>query len=71
MNYGFLVFGATDYVAPLHTLHYGATLPGHPKTLAERELCLRLGIRLSEWVAYYVDGEEKFHPKHVSYSRHG
>ncbi len=31
MNYGFLVFGATDYVAPLHTLHYGVTLPGHPK----------------------------------------
>jgi NAD(P)H dehydrogenase (quinone) len=71
MNYGFLVFGATDYVAPRHTLHYGTTLPGHPKTQAERDLCIRLGLRLGEWVAFYVDGNESCHPKNASYSRHG
>jgi NAD(P)H dehydrogenase (quinone) len=71
MNYGFLVFGVTDYVAPLRTLHYGAALPGHPKTQAEKGICTRLGMRLGEWVAYYVDGDESCHPKHASYSRHG
>jgi NAD(P)H dehydrogenase (quinone) len=71
MNYGFLVFGVTDYVAPQHTLHYGVTLPGYPKTQAEKDLCTRLGIRLGEWVAYYVDGEESCHPKFASYPRHG
>ena len=30
MNYGMLVFGVTDYVAPLRTLHYGAAIPGAP-----------------------------------------
>ena len=69
MNYGFLVFGATDYVAPLRTLHYGAALPGHPKTQAEKDICTRLGVRLGEWVAYYVDGDETCHPKNATYSR--
>jgi NAD(P)H dehydrogenase (quinone) len=71
MNYGFLVFGVTDYVAPLHTLHYGAALPGHPKTRAEKDICTRLGVRLGEWVAYYIDGNQSCHPTHASYSRHG
>ena len=71
MNYGFLVFGVTDYVAPLRTLHYGVALPGHPKTQAERDLCTRLGVRLGEWVAYYADGEKNTHPKYAVYSRHG
>ena len=71
VNYGFLVFGATDYVAPRHTLHYGVTLPGYPKTQAEKDLCTRLGVRLGEWVAYYVDGEKNCHPKFASYPRHG
>jgi NAD(P)H dehydrogenase (quinone) len=71
VNYGFLVFGVTDYVAPRHTLHYGAILPGYPKTQAEKDLCTRLGVRLGEWVAYYVDGEKSRHPKFASYPRHG
>ncbi len=70
MNYGFLVFGATDYVAPRHTLHYGAVLAGHPKTQAERDICSRLGVRLGEWVAVYKDGLESVHPRNASYSRH-
>jgi NAD(P)H dehydrogenase (quinone) len=69
MNYGFLVFGVTDYVAPRHTLHYGTTLPGHPRTQAERDLCTRLGVRLGEWVGYYVDGDQSRHPGKASYPR--
>jgi NAD(P)H dehydrogenase (quinone) len=69
MNYGFLVFGLPDYVAPRHTLHYGATLPGSPRTPAEKEICSRLGRRLGEWVACYVDDNEGCHPKHASYPR--
>jgi NAD(P)H dehydrogenase (quinone) len=71
MNYGFLVFGATDYVAPLRTLHYGAALPGHPKTQSEKDICTRLGVRLGEWVACYVDGNINSHPKNATYTRHG
>jgi NAD(P)H dehydrogenase (quinone) len=71
MNFGFLVFGATDYVAPRHTLHYGATLPGQPRTQAEKDICTRLGVRLGEWVAYYKDGNESCHPSNASYRRHG
>lgn len=69
MNYGILTFGVTDYVAPLRTLHYGAAIPGRPKTKAEKDICLRLGVRLAEWVSYYVDGIEGNHPNNVSYNR--
>ncbi len=71
LNYGFLVFGATDYVAPRHTLHYGTTLAGHPKTQAEKDMCSRLGQRLGEWVACYKDGLESVHPRSAQYSRRG
>jgi NAD(P)H dehydrogenase (quinone) len=69
MNYGMMVFGVTDYVAPLRTLHYGAALPGAPRTQAEKEICIRLGQRLAEWVSYYVDGVEENHPNKVPYER--
>jgi NAD(P)H dehydrogenase (quinone) len=71
MNYGFLVFGVTDYVAPRHTLHYGASLPGRPKTQAEKDICSRLGLRLGEWVAFYKDGLRLVDPQNAQYSRHG
>ncbi|MBN1219714.1 MAG: flavodoxin family protein [Anaerolineae bacterium] len=71
MNYGLLVFGITDYVAPLRTLHYGAALPGRPKTQAEKDICERLGRRLAEWVSFYVDGVEQYHPRHATYPRRG
>jgi NAD(P)H dehydrogenase (quinone) len=71
MNYGLLVFGVTDYVAPLRTLHYGAALPGRPKEQSEIDICQRLGLRLAEWVAYYVDGNEQAHPLKAEYSRKG
>ena len=69
MNYGIMVFGVTDYVAPLRTLHYGAALPGEPRTQDEKDICIRLGQRLAEWVSYYVDGTAANHPNNVTYDR--
>lgn len=58
MNFGFLVFGVTDYVGDKFTLHYGAVVAGKPNKDEEREACKRLGKRLAQWVAYYVDGRK-------------
>ena len=69
MNFGFMVFGITDYVAPLHTLHYGAALPGRPKTESEKDICRRLGLRLAEWVAFYVDCNKDVNPLQAEYNR--
>lgn len=62
MNYGFLVFGVTDYVAPQFTLHYGTTIAGEPRTDREKDSPRRLGRRLAEWVATYVEGRSDEHP---------
>ncbi len=62
MNYGFLVFGVTDYVAKQHTLHYGAAIAGEPRTEHEIAICQRLGRRLGDWVSYYCDRNEGSHP---------
>ena len=59
MNFGFLVFGVTDYVGKKFTLHYGAVVAGEPRTEAEKEACRRLGRRLAEWVAIFVDGRKE------------
>jgi NAD(P)H dehydrogenase (quinone) len=69
MNYGIMAFGVTDYVAPLRTLHYGAAIPGAPRTQDEKDICIRLGQRLAEFVSYYVDGVELNHPNKVTYER--
>jgi NAD(P)H dehydrogenase (quinone) len=50
INYGFLVFGLTDYVGKNLTLHYGAVVAGEPRSEEERESCRRLGERLAQWV---------------------
>jgi len=62
MNFGFLVFGTTDYVTKRFTLHYGATVAKAPRAPEEADACRRLGLRLAEWVAYYVDGHRELHP---------
>ncbi|MCS7220585.1 MAG: flavodoxin domain-containing protein [Anaerolineae bacterium] len=62
MNYGFLVFGVPDYVARRFTLHYGAVLAGEPRQEEEIASCRRLGQRLAEWVAVFVDGRKELHP---------
>ena len=69
MNYGLLCFGVTDYVAPQRTLHYGAAILGEPRTQSEKDICIRLGQPLAEWVSYYVDGVVENHPNRVSYER--
>lgn len=58
MNYGFLVFGITDYVADKFTLHYGAICAGEPRQQKEIDACKRLGRRLADWVSKYIDQKE-------------
>jgi NAD(P)H dehydrogenase (quinone) len=62
INFGFLVFGVTDYTGQQFTLHYGATQAGEPRQEREIESCRRLGQRLSEWVAVFCDGRKDEHP---------
>jgi len=61
MNFGFLVFGVTDYVGKLTTLHYGAVAAREPRTDEEQAACRKLGQRLAEWTAY-VGGRRDQHP---------
>lgn len=69
MNFGMLVFGVTDYVAPKMAPHYGAICAGIPRTEAEQEMCRRLGRRLAEWCAVYIDQRPELHPRHAEYDR--
>jgi NAD(P)H dehydrogenase (quinone) len=69
MNFGFLVFGVTDYAAHQVTAHYGAIQAGEPRLEKEVQSCRLLGRRLAEWVAYYVDGKKEAHPVNGQYKR--
>jgi len=62
MNFGFLTFGIPDYVADRFTLHYGAVMAGEPRDEREIAACIRLGQRLAEWVAVFIDGRKELHP---------
>jgi len=62
MNFGFLVFGVTDYVSRDMTLHYGAVSAKAPTDEQCRAACMRLGTRLAEWTATYVNGTAGEHP---------
>jgi NAD(P)H dehydrogenase (quinone) len=62
MNFGFLVFGVTDYAAKLMTLHYGAICAREPRSDDVQAACRKLGQRLAEWVAVYVDKRPDQHP---------
>jgi len=44
------------------TLHYGAVLAGEPRSENEIASCQRLGERLAQWVAVYMDGNREAHP---------
>jgi NAD(P)H dehydrogenase (quinone) len=70
MNFGFLVFGITDYVAHQYTTHYGAIQAGEPRLDKEKDSCRILGKRLAEWVAVYFDGRKDVHPLLGHYKRH-
>jgi NAD(P)H dehydrogenase (quinone) len=62
INFGFLVFGVTDYATKLHTLHYGAVTAREPRTEDAQAACRLLGQRLAEWTATYVHGRKEEHP---------
>ncbi len=62
MNFGFLVFGVTDYVAKGMTLHYGAVTAREPRTSDSQEACRLLGQRLAEWTATFVHNRADQHP---------
>ena len=60
INYGFLVFGVTDYVGKKFTLHYGAVVAGEPRSEEEKEACVRLGERLAQWVLIFKDCKKEY-----------
>ncbi len=62
INFGFLVFGVTDYAGKLMTLHYGAVTARQPRDADSQDACRILGKRLAEWVAVYVGGRPDQHP---------
>jgi NAD(P)H dehydrogenase (quinone) len=62
MNFGFLVFGVTDYASKLGTAHYGAAMLREPRDEEDKAVCRILGRRLAEWCAVYIDGRRDQHP---------
>jgi NAD(P)H dehydrogenase (quinone) len=62
MNFGFLVFGVTDYASKLTTAHYGAIATREPREEGVQAACRLLGKRLAEWVAVFCDGRKDQHP---------
>ncbi len=62
MNFGFLVFGVTDYAGKVKTLHYGAVAAREPRAAEDVKACRLLGKRLAEWVAVFVGGDRRQHP---------
>jgi NAD(P)H dehydrogenase (quinone) len=62
MNVGMLTFGVTDYTGERFTLHYGAVTAGRPLEDKEFKAARRLGKRLAQWVATYVDRRQDQHP---------
>lgn len=62
MNFGFLVFGVTDYASRTLTLHYGAVAAKEPREADAQEACRILGQRLAEWCAVFCHGRKAEHP---------
>lgn len=71
MNFGFLVFGVTDYASKLMTAHYGAITAREPRDAETQAACRLLGKRLAEWVAVFADGRGEQHPLRKSDVRLG
>lgn len=62
INFGFLVFGVTDYASKMSTLHYGAVITRSPRSAEAQAECRLLGKRLAEWTASMVHGRREEHP---------
>ena len=62
MNFGFLVFGVTEYAGRKMTGHYGAVACRSPREPEAQESCKLLGRRLAEWTAFYMHGRKDQHP---------
>jgi NAD(P)H dehydrogenase (quinone) len=62
MNFGFLVFGVTDYAGKVTTLHYGAVAAREPRSEETQAACRKLGRRLAEWTACLTHGRAEEHP---------
>jgi len=71
MNFGFLVFGVTDYAAKKMTLHYGAVCAKEPREEETQAACRLLGQRLAEWTAVFVHGRKDEHPTNKMSQRMG
>uniref|UniRef100_A0A7S3LA89 ABM domain-containing protein n=1 Tax=Amphora coffeiformis TaxID=265554 RepID=A0A7S3LA89_9STRA len=62
LNFGFSIFGITDYVGFLDTMHYGSAIAKKPRNEMDQMKCRRQGLRLAEFVAYYINGRDEAHP---------
>ena len=62
MNFGFLVFGVTDYAATGLTAHYGAVSAKAPREADAQAACRLLGRRLAEWTALFCHARKEEHP---------
>jgi NAD(P)H dehydrogenase (quinone) len=71
MNFGFLVFGVTDYASKLTTAHYGAITAREPRDSDAQAACRLLGQRLAEWIAVFCDGRRDEHPMYKAATRLG
>jgi len=71
MNFGFLVFGVTDYATKMRTLHYGAVVAKEPRGEDDTAACRLLGQRLAEWTAVYVHARMEEHPARKKSQRLG
>ena len=69
MNFGFLVFGVTDYSGKKITLHYWAVAAKEPREEDTQAACRILGRRLAEWTAVYLHGRRDQHPAAKSIPR--
>ena len=69
INFGFLVFGVTDYSGKAMTAHYGAIAAQTPKEPDVQDACRLLGRRMAEWVAVMADGRKDQHPLNKPESR--
>jgi NAD(P)H dehydrogenase (quinone) len=66
INFGFLVFGLTDYASKLTTAHYGAITAREPREEGAQAACRLLGKRLAEWIAVFCYGRKDQHPLNKS-----